>query len=161
MSAKPAKPLNPSPHSYLFAARIAVGCVFIVSGFQKLTQPYQNFLYVVQNFEVLPEWAEAAVAHAFPWIELFGGVFLVFGLWTGLMLRLLWLANSAFVVILAQAIVRKLPIRDCGCFGEMIRLPLPVMLGFDLGMWLVFGLLVVFERSARRFGLDNRFDGSS
>jgi uncharacterized membrane protein YphA (DoxX/SURF4 family) len=158
MNAKKAPQSNPAGGAPLFVVRIFLGAVFVVSGFQKLIQPPQNFMYVVQNFEFLPEWAEFAVAHAFPWFELLGGLFLVCGLWTSLSLRVLWLACSAFVVILTQAIIRNLPIESCGCFGEMIRMPLPAMLGFDVVLWILFGLLVVFDAPSRRFSLDNRLD---
>ncbi len=158
MNAKPAPQSKSAGGSPLFAVRILLGAVFILSGFQKLIQPTQNFMYVVQNFEFLPQWSEHAVAQWFPWFELFGGMFLAFGLWTRLTLRVLWLACSAFVIILAQALIRNLPIQSCGCFGEMIRMPLAAMLCLDAVMWLLFGMLVVFDSQSRRFSLDNRLD---
>lgn len=158
MSAKQAPQPKAGPLSLLFVGRILIGFIFIVSGFQKLVQPPQNFLYVVQNFEIIPEWAEFGVAHGFPWIELFGGVFLSFGLWTRTVARVLWVACSGFILILSQALIRNLPIDSCGCFGEMIRMPLLGMLLLDAAIWVLFGLLALFESQAKRFSLDKRFD---
>ena len=59
-----------------FLLRILIGSIFIVSGLGKLLSPYQNFLYVIQAYQLLPAWGEALAAQIFPWVELLIGIFL-------------------------------------------------------------------------------------
>ena len=102
--------------------RIVIGSVFLVSGLGKLLSPYQNFLYVLQAYQVLPSWAEVLVAQVFPWIELFVGAFVLLGLWTPWALRGALVLFGFFVVLLGQALLRGLPLESCGCFGEWVHL---------------------------------------
>ena len=62
--------------------RVIIGGVFIFSGLGKLLSSYQNFLYVVQAYQLLPSWGETLVAQVFPWVELIIGTFVILGLWT-------------------------------------------------------------------------------
>ncbi len=138
--------------------RVLIGTVFVVSGYEKLIGPYQNFLYVIQSYEVLSVPLEEAVARIFPWIELFLGIFLVVGLWLSLSLKGVIVMLLSFIIIVSQAIVRKLPIDECGCFGQMISLPLKGVLTFDTCL-LVLTLVLVFKLDpASRFSVDKYFE---
>lgn len=139
--------------------RVLTGCLFVISGFEKLIGPYQNFLYVVQNYEFLPIVLEEIVARILPWGELFLGVFLVFGLWLKWALRSTLILFLMFVCIVGQALLRKLPIDECGCFGSLISLPLVAVLMFDSMMLLLTGLLMKKEERAGLFSLDRYFRG--
>ena len=105
-----------------FLLRIIIGSIFIVSGLGKLLSSYQNFLYVVQAYQLLPSWGEVLVAHIFPWIELIVGVFVLLGLWTIWGLRGAMVLFGVFVVVVGQALIRGLSLASCGCFGEWIHL---------------------------------------
>jgi len=139
--------------------RVLIGCLFIVSGFEKLIGPYQNFLYVVQSYEFLPIVLEEIVARILPWGELFLGVFLVFGLWLKWTLRSTLILFLMFVLVVGQALLRKLPIDECGCFGGLISLPLAAVLMFDGTMLLLTGLLMKKEKHTGLFSLDRYFCG--
>ena len=52
-----------------------------------------------------------------PWIEIYLGVFLTAGLFTCYSALAIGLMLSGFEGLLLQAIVRKLPVTSCGCFG--------------------------------------------
>ena len=140
--------------------RVLLGTVFIVSGYEKLIGPYQNFLYVVQSYEVLSIPLEEFVARVFPWVELFLGIFLVVGLWLSLTLKGVLLMVLSFMAIVSQAIIRNLPIDECGCFGEMVSLPLKGVLTFDTCLFILTLILMFNLSKASKFSLDRYFESA-
>ncbi len=102
-----------------FVLRILIGSLFVVIAVTKIMEPYQNFLYVVQGYEILPSMLENIVARIFPWVELFLGLFLILGLWLKWTLRAYLLMMVTFIGIISQALIRKLPLETCGCFGGL------------------------------------------
>ncbi len=137
--------------------RIIIGCFFIFSGFEKLTKPYQNFLYVVQSYEIVGKPIDQMVAILFPWVEFVAGVFLVLGLWLRVSLKLVVGLLLAFMITVSQAIIRMLPITSCGCFGESLSLPLPAVLLLDSCLLLTTSMLYRFCEKTARFSLDRYF----
>lgn len=129
----------------------------MVSGFEKIITPYQNFQYVIQAYELFPEFAEAIIARAFPWLELITGIFLILGLWLRLALTGSGLMLTGFLTVVGQALIRRLPIDECGCFGELVALPLYGVFLMDATL-LVFTILA-FKNIAKtsRFSLDSQF----
>ena len=61
--------------------RVLFGVFFMLVGGSKLFVPYQNFLYVIQSYQIFPPLIEELSARIVPWIEFFLGLFLVLGLW--------------------------------------------------------------------------------
>src|SRR5580704_16918843 len=102
--------------------RLIIGSIFLVSSLGKLFSPYQNFLYVIQAYQLLPSWAETFTAQVFPWIELMVGVFVLLGLWTAWALKGAGTLFGIFIVVVGQALIRGLPLENCGCFGEWVHL---------------------------------------
>lgn len=136
--------------------RWTIATVFLVSGLEKCLGPYQNFLYVVQQYELFPSGVEQVIARIFPFIELFIGIFLLVGLWTKQSLQAALIVNVAFILVVGQALIRQLPIDQCGCFGELIHVPLAGILLFDTGL-LALNCLVLWNLSkALRFSMDAR-----
>ncbi len=123
---------------FLFFIRVALGGVFIVSGFEKLLTSPQNFAAVIDKFEVLQGPVVTALSLTLPWAELIGGILLVLGLWTTAALAVLWLMNTVFIGVLASALIRHLPIDQCSCFGKNLTVSLPVMLSIDVVLWMLF-----------------------
>ena len=122
--------------------RIIIGSIFLVSSLGKLLSPYQNFLYVIQAYQLLPSWGEVLVAQVFPWIEFIVGIFVVLGLWTPWALRGAVLLFGVFIFVVAQALLRGLPLESCGCFGEWIHLkPQAVIVMDSLSLLLTILLL--------------------
>jgi len=134
-----------------------VGLFFVVSGFEKLISPYENFSYVVQGYELLNNSLSDIVALVFPWIEFIVGVFMALGLWLKLSLRVLWAVIVIFIFVLAQALLRNLPIKDCGCFGELFSLPPHVTLIFDSCLLVIVSFLRRFLQKTLTLSLDNYF----
>ena len=138
--------------------RMLVGAIFVVSGFMKLMQPYQNFLLAVHGYQILSGMNAEIFAKTMPWVEFLIGVFLVLGLWSKLSLLVLWALNTLFIGVVGSAMIRRLPIHDCGCFGESFSLPLYQILLLDLALWFVFMCLAGFFDATRSFSFDKKFD---
>ena len=141
-----------------FILRVVIGSIFIVSGLGKLLGPYQNFLYALQAYQVLPSWAEVLTAQIFPLIELIIGLFVLLGLWTSWSLRGASVLFGAFVVVVGQALIRGLPIESCGCFGEWVHLKLQTIIVMDSVSLLLTLLLLRNIPQTRKFSLDSYFD---
>ena len=101
----------------LFALRLALGGVFLLSSVNKLQHPY-DFLSTVYGFRLVGPELGMAVAMMLPWLELFVGAALVAGVF--LDGALLWSISLGGVFLVAQlfAIGRELDI-SCGCFTNV------------------------------------------
>lgn len=124
---------------------------------EKLLSPYQNFLYVIQGYDLLPAPLEELTARVMPWVELIAGVFVVLGLWTKWSLRVVLLLIMSFITIVGQAILRKLPLDECGCFGQLISFPLPVVILLDSCLGAMTGIMLLNIPRTAAFGLDQYF----
>jgi len=138
--------------------RILIGGIFIFSGLGKLLSPYQNFLYAIQAYQFLPSWGEVLAAQIFPWIELIVGVFVFLGLWTSWGLRGALVLFGVFVVVVGQALIRNLPLENCGCFGEWIHLKPQTVIVMDSVSLLLTVVLLRNLSSVKKFSLDSYFD---
>ncbi|MDO8674705.1 MAG: MauE/DoxX family redox-associated membrane protein [Candidatus Omnitrophota bacterium] len=136
--------------------RIVVGSVLLVSGLEKAIHPYQNFLYVVQAYQMLPGWAETLTAVVAPWVELMIGLFLVLGLWTMKALRWALMLFAVFIVVVGQALLRGLPLDHCGCFGSWVQVTPQQIIVFDSFCFLVLMVLLRNLVKTQRFSLDKR-----
>lgn len=137
--------------------RILIGGVLLASGVEKALSPYQNFLYVIQAYQLFPSWLEKIAAIGVPWVELLVGLFLILGLWIRISLQMALVLFGCFVVIVSQALFRGLPIDQCGCFGENIHIPPQVILVFDSCVVLVLSWLLKNPSQIHRFSLDSKF----
>ncbi|MFT5387997.1 MAG: putative membrane protein YphA (DoxX/SURF4 family) [Lysobacterales bacterium] len=137
--------------------RILVGLILLLSGIQKVILPYQNFLYIIQGYEFLPSGLAVITAKTVPWVELFIGLFLVLGFW----LRIAAIGAASlfglFIVIITQAFIRKIPLDECGCFGELISIPPQGMLLGDIVSICLTIWLIKNHTKALSFSLDKKF----
>ncbi len=137
--------------------RILIGLLLVFSSTEKLLSHYQNFLYVIQSYEILPSSLERLTAIVFPWIELLTGLFLILGLWLPLTLKVTTVLFTIFIAILTQALIRKLPITECGCFGQAVSFPPQVTLVLDSVTFMFIVWLNVKIQKVRQFSLDQYF----
>jgi len=147
-------------HNAFLIIRLILGLIFIFSGYEKLQSPYQNFLYVIENYDFLIPFLEMFTAKVMPWLELIAGVFLVLGLWTRQSLRMITLLLLGFILVVGQAMVRKLPITDCGCFGESLSFPLHIVILFDSTLLALTLAHIYFQNPFQLLGLDKYFSDS-
>ncbi len=99
------------------AARLALGGVFIYSGWLKAVAPAEEFAYAIGTYKVVPPGLAMFAALTVPWIEIYLGAFLASGVFTRYSAFCLAAALIGFEGLLLQAIIRKLPVTSCGCFG--------------------------------------------
>lgn len=138
--------------------RVLLGGLFIVSGLEKAMSPSANFLYVIQAYQILPDALARIASEVFPWVELLTGLFILLGLWLDWALKLLVLISASLMVMVSQAIVRHLPIDDCGCFGNLVHLPLHGVIFIDMTV-LVCSLVCLRNLAkTRRMSLDALYD---
>jgi uncharacterized membrane protein YphA (DoxX/SURF4 family) len=137
--------------------RVFIGLVLLASGFEKLLSHYQNFLYVIQAYEIFPAWLEKTAALSVPWVELLIGLFLVLGLWLQWSLKGALVLFGCFIVIVGQALLRHLPIDQCGCFGEAIHILPQYILVFDSLMLLILFALISQPAKTQVLSLDKYF----
>jgi uncharacterized membrane protein YphA (DoxX/SURF4 family) len=138
--------------------RIIIGSIFLASSLGKLFSPYQNFLYVIQAYQLLPSWGEVLGAQVFPWIEFIVGVLVVLGLWTSWGLRGALVLFGVFVVVVGQALIRGLPLESCGCFGEWIHFKPQTVIVMDSASLLLTFILLRNLSYVKKFSLDSYFD---
>lgn len=138
--------------------RILIGCLFVISGFGKLIVPYQNFLYVVESYELFAAPLDKIAAITVPWVEFICGAFLILGLELRWILRVFISMTFLFILIVAQAVIRKLPLSECGCFGDLIAIPPKAMLIMDCLLLILLMLLAKRLADTQLFSLDRYFE---
>ena len=140
--------------------RLAVGSVFAVSGFIKLMQPYQNFLAIIRSYELLSGSPAVALAKTMPWAEFVVGVFLILGFWSRISILVLWVFNTVFIGVISSALIRRLPIQECGCFGDSFSLQPQQVLWLDIALWVVFMCMAACFDYTQSCSLDSYFDSA-
>jgi uncharacterized membrane protein YphA (DoxX/SURF4 family) len=102
---------------WLTAVRILIGVLLIHSGWGKVSRPIAFFEIVINFYQIVPDVLVPYVAWALAWTEFVLGTFLVLGFLTNVSAGILSGLIFLFEMVVAQAIVRRLPIEECGCFG--------------------------------------------
>lgn len=101
-----------------FIIRVFVGVVFAYAGFAKLTEPVQNFEYIINSYGVLPAALTPFIARVLPWVEWIFGMYMILGYLPRVTCAVLGACSAVFVgVILLSGVLWKGP-STCGCFGE-------------------------------------------
>jgi len=99
-------------------ARVILGGSLLLAGLLKIGDLHQSVV-AVQAYQLnfLPDALITVIGYAMPIVEILLGAVIIAGLftrWTALLGGLLMLA---FIALLAQAWMRQIPMKDCGCFG--------------------------------------------
>lgn len=103
-------------------ARVAVGVVMLVSGIHKASAPAEDFMVVLESYDILPEPHLRLFATLMPWAETLGGAFLLGGLFTRAAAATTGALGAAFFAALAYTKFRGIELPNCGCFGQAIHL---------------------------------------
>lgn len=137
----------------LLVLRIALGGVFLLAGFVKLSDP-QSFAFSVKAFKILPDHLAILATFVFPWLEAICGVLLIAGIWTRAAAVVGVLQLIAFIAGIISVLARGLSV-SCGCFGKYDLLcsgPLSLCnVGQNTGLLLIGVVLAVF--GSGRFAL--------
>ena len=133
-------------------ARIIVGGIMIYSGLHKASAPVEEFMVVIDGYQILPQPHVRLFAHLVPWTELLAGAFLLAGLWTRLAAAATACLSASFFVALASTLVRGIPLPNCGCFGQAVHLQ--VWQAMTLDAILIGCAAVAWRRGRERLALD-------
>lgn len=105
--------------------RIVLACTFVVSGFLKAIDPWGTFLKVNEYLSIYGLESLRACSMAFSiWLcgaELMMGCMLLFKVRIRLV-SIFALASIAFFTLLTLLSATWIPVEDCGCFGEAVKL---------------------------------------
>ena len=93
--------------------RIGLGAILLWTGLQKISQPH-DFVSAVYDYGLVGPKAGILVAVVLPWLEVFVGISLIIGLFTGGALLTACVLGVLFTFVQASALWRGLSI-DCGC----------------------------------------------
>lgn len=140
-------------------ARAIPGGVLAFSGYVKAIRPAEEFAAVLANYWILPPVVLVPLARIVPWVEMAAGLCLLAGF--GIRRAAFAAAGlyGMFIVFLTQALLRRLPMDDCGCFGALGPSLRPGQtLALD-AVLLALCLFVAADREAR-FSLDRWVDPS-
>ncbi len=137
----------------LAVLRILPGAVLAVSGYLKAVRPAAEFAAVLESYWIFPAAMVRPASVLVPWAELVVGLSLLVGFAMGISSLLAAGLYASFVAVLAQAVFRKLPMPDCGCFGQVGPHLQPIQaLSLDAAL-LVICLCLLFDRE-RRWSVD-------
>ena len=132
------------------AIRLLIAALFIYSGSQKLSVPLENFEEVLRTYEIFPEFSIQFFSHFVPLAEVGMGVLLALGLLTRLALLGAQCFFGTFITVISRALILKIPIENCGCFGEALHLDPAVTLGIDISFFFLTLILFSSKPSALR-----------
>lgn len=139
-----------------FAARLALGAVFVYAGFLKAVAPAEEFAYAIETYRVVPQSFAMLSALTVPWLEIYLGLFLIAGLFGRLSALLTGATLVFFEALLLQALIRKLPVTSCGCFGASKSNSLTHELLQNLAL---LALAFLAFKYGRKLSLDALMDG--
>lgn len=134
---------------------IIPGAVLSYAGYTKLMAASEEFAFSIEAYKVISGQTALIVATFFPWFEIYLGVFLILGIFRKQSLITAMSIFILFELLLAQAALRGLEIKDCGCFGSAHSNSLPVEMLLNI-VWL--GLLFICYKKGGFFSLDNFFE---
>ena len=136
-----------------FAARLALGLLFIVSGSSKLSAPKEEFAVVIESYGIVGADAANAAAALLPWAEVFAGFAVLLGFQTQLASAGAGAMLLVFILAIASTKARGIELPNCGCFGGRFHPKPSTTMLLDSAMLLVAGLAFVYGEA--KLSLDN------
>ena len=100
-------------------ARLLVGGLIVFSGISKLILPHGEVMALVKQYQVIPDFLIAPIAAGLPWLELASGAALCIGFLTTPAAWLVGAQLVSFSLLMVVVLIVRVPIEDCGCFGNL------------------------------------------
>ncbi|MGC9070109.1 MAG: MauE/DoxX family redox-associated membrane protein [Elusimicrobiales bacterium] len=132
--------------------RIMVGLVLVYSGCVKIIEPVESFYSAILSYKIIGQTIAYYTALFLPWFEFYLGIFVIFGLFERYVIKASILLFIIFELLLLQAIIRRLEITSCGCFGPRHSNPIGVEFLLNI-IWLFF--LWISYKFSSKFSLDH------
>ncbi len=127
--------------------RLLVAATFIFSGYVKAIDPLgtqykiADYLQVIGLSSVIPDWMTLVASIALSTLEFSIGIFLLFAIRRRLTSKILLLVMSVMTLITLWIAIAN-PVKDCGCFGDAVKLTNMqtlgkniVLLAIAIGLW--------------------------
>ena len=144
----------------LWILRLAIGGVLLYAGFMKAVAPSAEFVAAIDAYRVLPYPVIPWIAIALPYIEMWTGIYVLFGFGLRVSASVAAVLFGIFLCGLGSALVRKIPLASCGCFGAETLKPSQTI-GLDIALFICSIILVAASRRARPGTLDALFQRPS
>lgn len=112
--------------------RIVIGVVFVYAAIPKIISPGEFYLNIL-GYDLIGGQIARIIALWIPWLELLGGLGVIFGVWYLVNLRIVQGLLSGFIILLVVTLVRGIQ-TECGCFGSGLG---------QISWWHLFGNLVL------------------
>lgn len=133
---------------FLIVLRLIVGGVFIWASVDKLMNQ-EEFSRAIYNYKFLPESLINIFAIMLPYLELFCGILLIFGIFKGGSSLIITLMLLMFIIALSQAYLRGLDI-SCGCFSlETVSQKSDISLRIFEDILLIIASIIIFTQSIK------------
>jgi uncharacterized membrane protein YphA (DoxX/SURF4 family) len=107
----------------ILVLRIILGVFLIFSGFMKILN-LNGFWLTVAQFNNLARKYGKPFAYALPFIEVIVGVILIIGFYLQFYSALTVLMAILFGTMVSVALIKKKKLKNCGCFGAKIKMPI-------------------------------------
>jgi len=107
----------------ILTLRILLGAFLIFSGFMKMLN-LNGFWMIVAQFNNLARKYGKPFAFALPFIEMIVGIILITGFYLPFYSGLTVLMALLFGIMVVTALLKKKKLKNCGCFGAKINMPL-------------------------------------
>lgn len=142
--------------SFHLAVRLWLGGIFLMTGWMKAIEPYENFRGALAQYGLLPQSLIPIAAQTVPWVELLTGLFLVAGYALPAAVMAAGLLSGSFVLLIGISLLTGAALPEhCGCFGALINVAPSQMLLLD-AVHVVFAFLLLRYPSAM-ISLDGLF----
>jgi uncharacterized membrane protein YphA (DoxX/SURF4 family) len=124
----------------LFLMRIILSLVFIFAGIEKIISP-AGFSESISNYRLLPSTIIIFSAITLPWVELFTGILLLFGISVKENAAIITALLVVFTLAVIISILRGLSI-DCGCFGTALGERVGLLKVTENVLLILFGMVL-------------------
>ena len=138
----------------MLVARVLVGGALAAGGVASLLAPVEDLVATIHAYAVLPAWAAPYLAQGLPWVEAVIGLAVLVGLSQPFSLRAAAGLITLFWMVISQALVRRLSIAECGCFGQLWSFTPQQMWQVDAVLFVLAWWLV--RRHTTTLSLDRR-----
>ena len=138
--------------------RFMIGALFVYSGYTHLVGSQYNFISAILSYRIVDARTAVWMAATLPWAEFIAGVFFILGIWFRAALFTLWSFSAVFMAAILSTFIRHIPLKDCGCFGEGVHIPVQATLALDIILFLAFLWMYRKRREAGHLGLDRFLD---
>ena len=116
------------------AARLLTGGALLTGGVAALLAPTAELTAAIRNYAVLPAQAAPWLAQGLPWVEAVLGLAVIVGLSQRFSLRAAAMLLTLFWLVISQALLRRLPLGECSCFGDLLSLSPQRMWALDAAL---------------------------